>query len=102
MLGCMYSQPLLAKRRETQVQTKMNDESDEAARSTNDDHIAWANIWQTLEMGCWIAIVAMPIMYWISGSAVSRDQAWIRTAMMVVAVTGVVCSTAYRVWRLRR
>ncbi|QDV22072.1 hypothetical protein [Aureliella helgolandensis] len=53
-------------------------------------------VWQTAELWAWLAIFAMPILYWISGEAVSRDQAMIRWVMIVATVVLATISTIMR------
>ncbi len=36
------------------------------------DTISGSDVLKTLELGCWIAMIAMPIKYWISGAAPYR------------------------------
>jgi len=51
------------------------------------------------ELGCWISVLVIPILYGVSGPAVSRDQAWIRTVMICLAWIGVLISMAWRYLR---
>ncbi len=77
-------------------------QTNDSHQSRASDDLSWRSVLETLELGCWSAIVLMPIMYWVSGPAVSTDQYVIRTLMVVLASTGVISSIVYRLILRRR
>ena len=46
--------------------------------------------WSTIEFGCWVLILLFPVLYWVHGPAVSPDQWFVRTVLVVAAVSGAV------------
>ena len=59
-----------------------------------DDVVHWA------EFACWTALALMPFLQWVNGPSVSTDQAVVRTALVVLAVTGCVVLRIVN-WRRR-
>lgn len=53
-----------------------------------------------IEVGCWIALVLTPFLYWINGPAVSHDQLVSRWAVVGVALLGGI-GFRRRAWRRR-
>ncbi|GAA4450373.1 hypothetical protein [Novipirellula rosea] len=49
---------------------------------TTDPHqlVGW------FEFGCWTIIAMTPFLYWVNGSAVSRDQLVVRSLLVAVAL----------------
>jgi hypothetical protein len=41
-----------------------------------------------LEFGCWMALVQIPIIWWLQGPSVSTDQFVVRTSLVVIAAAG--------------
>lgn len=51
----------------------------------NSDELGGAQILGWLELGCWLALVMMPVIYWLQGPSVSHDQFVVRTGLVIVA-----------------
>ncbi len=73
-------------------------DSQRHATVTDTEKLSWGQIMRTAELFCWFALFMIPLLYWISGAAVSTDQAWIRTSMIIVASVVVLSSATYRMW----
>jgi hypothetical protein len=55
-----------------------------------------------IEMVCWTMILLFPLLYWVNGPAVSSDQLVVRTALMVVAVSGAIGCRLAKWWKKRK
>ena len=42
------------------------------------------------EFACWTVVVLWPFLYWVNGPAVSTDQFVVRTALVVLSLTGAI------------
>ncbi len=58
--------------------------------------------WSTIEFGCWVLILLFPVLYWVHGPAVSPDQWFVRTGLVVLAVAGAVGARLVRWHRTGR
>lgn len=56
-----------------------NDETNELSAS---ELIGW------IELGCWISIALLPLLYWVNGAAVSMDQLVVRWIVVSVMICG--------------
>jgi hypothetical protein len=65
----------------------MND--DEAQRQPEPE-LTPAEIRAWTEFCCWTTLALAPFLYWANGPAVSSDQFFVRTALVVLAATGAV------------
>lgn len=54
-----------------------------------------------LETGLWTAVVLIPILYYVNGPSVSRDQFVVRTALAVIVYLGAPLIRLYR-WKRGR
>lgn len=52
--------------------------------------------WWTVEYGCWVLILLFPVLYWVHGPAVSPDQWFVRTVLVLAAVSGAVTARLVR------
>ena len=66
--------------------------------SINEPDITTDELLSHLELGCWTAIVLIPLLYYINGPSVSHDQFVVRTILAVVAGVGAPALRVYR-WR---
>ena len=58
--------------------------------------------WAMGEFACWFAVVLSPVLTWFNGPAVSTDQAVVRTAVFILALTGGIALTTSRLFRGRK
>jgi hypothetical protein len=65
--------------------------------SKSDMTVAELAYW--VEFGCWVSIILYPILYWINGPAVSFDQFVVRSALLVISMTGAI---GLRLWKLQQ
>ena len=54
----------------------------------DDGELTTDEVLTNLEFGLWTAVVLIPILFWINGSSVSRDQFVVRTVLVVIAYAG--------------
>lgn len=58
------------------------------ATDVDGDDISLDELLPWLEVGCWTALVLVPLLYYVNGPRVSVDQAVVRTGLVIVAALG--------------
>ncbi len=67
------------------------------ARPEPDGEVTLRELAAWARTACWFGLLMLPVLIWVNGPAVSTDQAWVRTALCVLIVTGSV-----GVWGIRQ
>jgi hypothetical protein len=57
-----------------------------------DDTLEAVDLSPYIEFACWTMMVLFPLLYWVNGPAVSTDQLVVRTALIILAVGGILGS----------
>ena len=59
------------------------------------DTVHFRELAPALEFLCWVVVLLAPLLRWINGPPVSRDQAVTQILLVTLAVTGAVSLRAY-------
>lgn len=66
------------------------------------NEISAAELIGWIELGCWISLALLPLLYWVNGAAVSSDQLVVRWIVVMVVICGSVGLRARRWLGVRR
>lgn len=63
------------------------------------DPVSYAELLRGLEFGCWVAAAVIPILFFVNGPAVSKEQSLVRILLTAMSLTG---GISLWLWRRRR
>jgi hypothetical protein len=74
---------------------------DNAHQDRDESELTVGELLGWTEFACWTALVLMPFLYWVNGSAVSTDQFVVRSVLVFLAAVGAIGLRSYA-WLHRR